>query len=97
MSSHMFKTAANALLVLVAVCDFDLTRCLVFGEVEFLGDLALSAAQLVITLLTIEQISLAMGRANVVHAGLIQAGATDRVSSEAERVMRYRAGFAAST
>lgn len=51
----------------------------------------------IVTLLTIEQISLAMGRANVVHAGLIQAGATDRVSSEAERVMRYRAGFAAST
>lgn len=51
----------------------------------------------IVTLLTIEQISLAMGRANVVHAGLTQAGATDRVSSEAERVTRYRAGFAAST
>ncbi len=51
----------------------------------------------ILTLLTIEQISLAMGRSNVVHAGLTQAGATDRVSSEAERVMRYRAGFAAST
>ena len=51
----------------------------------------------IVTLLTIEQISLAMGRANVVHAGLTQGGATDRVSSEAERVKRYRAGFAAST
>lgn len=51
----------------------------------------------IVALLTIEQISLAMGRSNVVHAGLIQGGATDRVSSEAERIMRYRAGFAAST
>lgn len=56
-----------------------------------------SRAAPIVTLLTIEQISLAMGRSNVVHAGLIQGGATDRVSSEAERVMRYRAGFAIST
>lgn len=47
----------------------------------------------IIDLMTIAQISLAMGRANVVHAGLIQGGATDRVVSEAERVRRYRAGL----
>jgi hypothetical protein len=50
----------------------------------------------VIDMLTIQQMSLAMGRANVVHAGLIQGGATDRVVSEAERIKRYRAGFTAS-
>lgn len=50
----------------------------------------------IVDLLTIAQISLAMGRDNVVHAGLTQGGATDRVVSEAERAMRYRAGFAAS-
>ena len=50
----------------------------------------------IVDLLTIEQISLAMGRANVVHAGLTQGGATDRVVSEAERARRYRSGFAAS-
>ena len=41
--------------------------------------------------LTIEQLSLAMGRSNVVHAGLIQGGATERLLSEAERLKRYRA------
>ncbi len=40
--------------------------------------------------LTIEQLSLAMGRSNVVHAGLIQGGATARLLSEAERLKRYR-------
>jgi predicted RNA-binding protein YlxR (DUF448 family) len=40
--------------------------------------------------LTIEQLSLAMGRSNVVHAGLIQGGATTRFLSEAERLKRYR-------
>jgi uncharacterized protein len=46
--------------------------------------------------LTIEQLSLAMGRSNVVHAGLIQGGATERLLSEAERLRRYRCGFSAS-
>ena len=50
----------------------------------------------IVDLLTIEQISLAMGRENVVHAGLTHGGATDRVVSEAERARRYRSGFAAS-
>lgn len=50
----------------------------------------------IVNILTIEQISLAMGRSNVVHAGLRKSGATDRVWSEAERIVRYRAGFAAS-
>ena len=46
--------------------------------------------------LTIEQLSLAMGRSNVVHAALIQGGATERLLSEAERIRRYRCGLNAS-
>ena len=46
--------------------------------------------------LTIEQLSLAIGRSNVVHAGLIQGGATTRFLSEAERLERYRRGLSAS-
>ena len=46
--------------------------------------------------LTIEELSLAMGRSNVVHAGLIQGGATKRFLSEAERLRRYRSGLSAS-
>ena len=44
----------------------------------------------VVDWLTIEELSLAMGRSNVVHAGLIQGGATKRFLSGAERVRRYR-------
>ena len=46
--------------------------------------------------LTIEELSLAMGRSNVVHAALIQGGATKRFLSEAERLRRYRSGLSAS-
>lgn len=46
--------------------------------------------------LTIDELSLAMGRSNVVHAGLIQGGATIRFLSEAERLRRYRSGLSAS-
>jgi predicted RNA-binding protein YlxR (DUF448 family) len=46
--------------------------------------------------LTIEQLSLAIGRSNVVHAGLIQGGATARFLSQAERLRRYRSGLSAS-
>jgi predicted RNA-binding protein YlxR (DUF448 family) len=46
--------------------------------------------------LTIEQLSLAIGRSNVVHAALIQGGATRRFLSEAERLKRYRCGLSAS-
>jgi len=42
--------------------------------------------------LTIEQLSLAMGRANVVHAALIAGGSAERFLSEAERLERYRRG-----
>lgn len=46
--------------------------------------------------LTIEELSLAMGRSNVVHAALIQGGATTRFLGEAERIRRYRSGLSAS-
>jgi predicted RNA-binding protein YlxR (DUF448 family) len=50
----------------------------------------------IVDCLTIEQLSLAMGRSNVVHAALIQGGATERLLSEAERLRRYRCGLSAS-
>ncbi len=48
---------------------------------------------LVADLLTIDQMSLAMGRTNVVHAGLKHGGSTDRVWAESERLRRYRSGM----
>lgn len=42
--------------------------------------------------LTIEQLSLAMGRSNVVHAALIYGGVTDKFTIEAGRLRRYRSG-----
>lgn len=42
--------------------------------------------------LTIEQLSLAMGRSNVVHAALIYGGVTEKFTIEAERLRRYRSG-----
>jgi uncharacterized protein len=50
----------------------------------------------IVDCLTIEQLSLAIGRSNVVHAGLIQGGATKRFLSQAERLERYRSGLSAS-
>jgi predicted RNA-binding protein YlxR (DUF448 family) len=42
--------------------------------------------------LTIAQLSLAMGRSNVVHAALIYGGVTDRFKIAAGRLRRYRSG-----
>jgi uncharacterized protein len=50
----------------------------------------------VVDWLTIDQMSLAIGRSNVVHAGLKQGGATNRFLREAERLRRYRSGMGAS-
>lgn len=49
-----------------------------------------------VTSLSTEQLSLAIGRSNVVHAALIQGGAAERFLEEAERLNRYRSGLAAS-
>lgn len=49
-----------------------------------------------VTSLSTEQLSLAIGRSNVVHAALIHGGTTERFLSEAERLSRYRSGSAAS-
>lgn len=45
---------------------------------------------MILSCLTIEQMSLALGRSNVVHAALTEGGAARRALSEAERLMRYR-------
>ncbi|WP_072394704.1 RNA-binding protein [Hyphomicrobium sp. CS1GBMeth3] len=50
----------------------------------------------VVTSLSTEQLSLAMGRSNVVHAALIKGGAAERFMEEAERLSRYRLGTATS-
>ncbi|MCB1522429.1 MAG: RNA-binding protein [Hyphomicrobiaceae bacterium] len=44
----------------------------------------------ILAVLTIEQMSLAMGRPNVVHAALIKGGATERFLTEAGRLVRFR-------
>jgi hypothetical protein len=49
-----------------------------------------------VTSLSTEQLSLAMGRSNVVHAALIHGGAAERFFDEAERLKRYRSGIGAS-
>lgn len=60
---------------------------------------AVSAAKaqpaVVVDAFSIAEISLAMGRTNVVHAGLVEGGATTRFLNEAGRVQRYRSGFEA--
>jgi len=50
----------------------------------------------VVDWLTIDQMGLAIGRSNVVHAGLKQGGATIRFLKEAERLRRYRSGISTS-
>lgn len=49
-----------------------------------------------VTSLTTAQLSLAMGRSNVVHAAVIHGGAAERFFDEAERLKRYRSGSTAS-
>ncbi len=44
----------------------------------------------IVNVLTIEEMSLAMGRPSVVHAGLIPGGLTERFLEEAGRLARYR-------
>jgi hypothetical protein len=46
----------------------------------------------VLSTLTIDQISLALGRSNVVHAALVRGGATENFLAEATRLVRYRSG-----
>lgn len=50
----------------------------------------------VVTELSVEEMSLAIGRANVVHAALAHGGATEKFLREAGRLARYRSGMAAS-
>ena len=50
----------------------------------------------IVNQLTIDQMSLATGRSNVVHAALISGGATTRLLDEVERLARFRASPGAS-
>ena len=50
----------------------------------------------IVSELTIDQISLAIGRSNVVHAAIISGGAAARLLDEARRLVRYRASPDAS-
>ena len=52
------------------------------------GSRGLSAP--IVDVLTIDQMSLAIGRGSVVHAALTPGGLSDRFLEEAERLMRYR-------
>ena len=52
------------------------------------------AASRIVAALTVEQMSLAIGRPNVVHAALNRGGASDRLLVEAGRLTRYRSGIA---
>lgn len=52
------------------------------------ADRGLPAA--IVNVLTIDQMSLAIGRGSVVHAALIPGGLADRFLEEAERLRRYR-------
>ena len=49
-----------------------------------------------VRLLTVEQLSLALGRPNVVHAALGSGGASRKFLRDAERLLRYRGQGAAS-
>jgi predicted RNA-binding protein YlxR (DUF448 family) len=51
---------------------------------------------LILRELTSEQMSLAIGRPNVVHAALSAGGATTKFLNEASRMTRYRSGLPAS-
>lgn len=68
---------------------------------KFLAIIGATAAPgRIVAVLTVAQMSLAIGRPNVVHAALNNGGATDRFLDEAGRLLRYRSGighFAAST
>lgn len=46
----------------------------------------------IVDVLNISQLSLAMGRSNVVHAALIHGGVTEKFTNEAGRLLRYRSG-----
>lgn len=51
----------------------------------------------ILTCLTVEQMSLAIGRANVVHAALKQGGAAQKFMGEAGRLERYRSSQCSMT
>ena len=61
---------------------------------KFLAINGSDAASRIVAVLTVEQMSLAIGRPNVVHAALNRGGASDRFLAETGRLKRYRLGIA---
>ncbi len=61
---------------------------------KFLAIGGRDAASRIVAVLTVDQMSLAIGRPNVVHAGLNSGGTSDRFLAEAGRLTRYRLGIA---
>jgi uncharacterized protein len=53
-------------------------------------DRKLASGRLTVRIFTSDELSLALGRSNVVHAALIKGGASEKFLEEAERLMRYR-------
>lgn len=60
---------------------------------KFLATKGDTAASRIVAALTVDQMSLAMGRPNVVHAALNKGGTSDRFLAEAGRLTRFRLGF----
>lgn len=60
---------------------------------KFLAIFGPAAASRIVAVLTVDQMSLAIGRPNVVHAALNMGGASDRFLAEAGRLTRYRSGL----
>ena len=52
-------------------------------------------ARRTVRFLTSQELTLAIGRTNVIHAGLLVGGASRTFLSEAERLLRYRLGTTA--
>lgn len=62
-----------------------------FRAIAAAHDEARNRVSPIVSELTIDQISLAIGRSNVVHAAIISGGAAARLMDEARRLQRYRA------
>lgn len=86
--------AAGRLAALLHGCDAAPDGCQKLSK-KFLhiqGDRRLPAP--IVTALTISEMSLAIGRTNVVHAGLKIGGMTDTFLSDVQRLERFRLGVA---
>ena len=81
---------------LVHGCDAAADGCHKLDRKYLAISLACGVPATIVRELTIEQMSLAIGRPNVVHAALIKGGATKKFLSDAGRLARFRAGLPAA-